>query len=156
MALKLWWYVFLLFNALVVYGDMRRRRVPNKLLVSFLVLAAIWHGIATWLAPMALPPVSWLESILGFVLGLAFILLWLWRCTVMGAGDVKYFAVLGFIMGWRGLALALAFGSLLGLIHVVGMLWMRIVRRAETRGQPYAAYVALGALIAAYTLWNLP
>jgi prepilin peptidase CpaA len=63
---------------------------------------------------------------LGFVLGLAFFPLW--RMRLMGAGDVKFLAVLGAWFGPSGLLACWILGSLIAGAHalavMVGRLWL--------------------------------
>ena len=91
----------------------------------------------------------------------------------MGAGDVKFFATLGFLLGGKALLPIWIIASLLGGVHAVIILvfrvlmrysgsglaalqaqviewhlWQRVlIAREGRKGLPYAAYMAIGALI---------
>jgi prepilin peptidase CpaA len=78
----------------------------------------------------------------------------LWRFRAMGAGDVKFAAVLGFCMGPLGLLQAFLIGSALAGAHSVLYVlqqqthWLqgRMGSQAVPQSTPYAAYLALGVL----------
>lgn len=144
-----WWLVFVAFNACVAFCDLRWRRVPNALLLAALAIQLAWLAAAR--LGLAIPPLSgtrgWTGALAGLALGLVFFPLWKWR--LMGAGDVKYLAVLGLLVGMGPLATALLWGSIPGGVHAMGQAF-RMIRRGPggrpRRGVPYAAYVALAVL----------
>jgi len=94
----------------------------------------------------------------------------------MGAGDVKFFAVLGFLLGAKALLPIWIVGSLLGGIHALAIvgsrhwvrnygyplaslqtsinesrLWQQVLAARQGRvGLPYAAYMAMGALLVVF------
>jgi prepilin peptidase CpaA len=146
---KVWWLLFVVFILCVVFCDLRWRRVPNALLLSALAVQLAWlaarHAFAFAETPGAH---GWGDAAVGFCLGLAFFPFWKWR--LMGAGDVKFFAVLGAVLGIWPLVLSLLIGSLPGIPHASwqALLIARRGRSSATRrrGVPYAAYVALAAL----------
>ncbi|AHV93885.1 prepilin peptidase [Bordetella holmesii] len=65
----------------------------------------------------------------------------------MGAGDVKYLAVIGLWLGLMPWLMVLVLASVPAGIHALCQAWgvLRHPRRAR-RGVPYAAYLALVAL----------
>lgn len=98
--------------------DLVYRRVPNTLLVVGLLLQAMLVATLPEVAlgtPLA-PTVVY--AVLGLALGLcAFFPLW--RLGVMGAGDVKFMAVLGFALGPKGLLVTWLVGTALAAIPAV-------------------------------------
>jgi len=152
---------FLLFCAAIFSYDCLFRRVPNKVL---LIAIAVQLGFFLWLGK-GLNGIGWLNALSGFAVGLAFFLP-LYALRAMAAGDVKFFAVLGFLLGPGALLPAFLIASLIAGVHAVVMhvsrlgmaprlqlLAMRIVRwplcqrilekRGKRVGIPYAAYLAL-------------
>jgi prepilin peptidase CpaA len=153
--------LFLLFCVAIFLYDYLFRRVPNKfLLIAMVVQLAcfLWLG-------KGLNGIGWLNALSGFAVGLAFFLP-LYALRAMAAGDVKFFAVLGFLLGPGALLPAFLIASLIAGVYAVvvyvshlGMAprlqliatcilrWPLCQRLLEKRGKrvgiPYAAYLAL-------------
>ena len=149
-------------------SDVRRRRIPNGLVLSLLVvgtcgtlLAGGWGGFG--------------RGLLGVLLGF-FLLLPLYALGAMGTGDVKLLAVMGMWLGVRGTLWAFGIAALIGLIPALvsvlrtrntspafAQLWVvltkltgRRLRPADLvavegavshRTFPYGVYLGLGGLL---------
>lgn len=158
-------------SASTIASDLYAHRVRNSWLLSTLLLGAGWtvwscvQGTTTspWIAATGLA-IGMLTLLPGYIFG--------W----MGAGDVKFFAVLGFLLGAKALLPIWIVGSLLGGIHalvIVGSrhwvrnvgyplaslqtsinesrLWQQVLAARQGRvGLPYAAYMAMGALLVVF------
>jgi prepilin peptidase CpaA len=156
--------LFLSLCASVLLHDVVSRRVPNRIMLAALAVQAgfllvLGHGLE------GLQPV---QSLFGFAIGLAFFIP-LYAFGAMGAGDVKFFAVLGLLLGPGALLPIWLIGSALAGVHAIvfylgrdgplspllqyaalrvenNALFQRLaVRRNGRAGIPYAAYLALGA-----------
>jgi len=157
-----------LLCVLVIVGDFYQRRVRNPWLIAALLTGAAWL-IWFWTQHAAAPLIT---AITGLVIGMA-VLLPFYIGGLMGAGDVKFFATLGFLLGAKTLLPIWIIGSLLGGMHAVTILLSRyliryphlglaglqmwatqsrlwqhvLVARNGRKGLPYAAYMAIGALL---------
>lgn len=144
--------IYLLFFSLVCFFDFWYRKVPNLLLVIMLVfgLVALFSGYELFFGR------SWAAAVFGFFGGLVFFLP-LWVKKIMGAGDVKFIAVLGFMLGWKFAGLiVLVSGLFAGSHSVFQALQIRkegFKNKRERRGVPYAGYIALTAII--WLIWKL-
>lgn len=150
---------------LTIASDLYAHRVRNAWLLAALLLGAV--GIVwAWLEDAA--PVPWV-ALAGAVVGLL-VLLPFHVLGWMGAGDVKLFAVLGFLLGCKALLPIWIVASLLSGVHVLCVLVMRragagwqllqlkmagtrawqyvLAARQGRKGLPFAAYMAVGALLA--------
>jgi prepilin peptidase CpaA len=162
----------------VIASDLYARRVPNRWLLGALLLGALllaWlamhQGIAS-IAPHAAGLLLGLCSLLPF-----YVMRW------MGAGDVKFFAVLGFLLGWQALLPVWIGASLLAGVHAVAVYSWRSLRlylplrltllqhnaaqhralapalhqlqqaRGGRQGIPYAAYLGLTSI--GWIAWTL-
>ena len=162
--------VALLLGAQVAISDLMARRVSNRVLLSVLACTAAMQLLQIGGSP------SFADCLLGGALGLA-VLLPFYAIDWMGAGDVKLFSVIGFLLGsgallpvWVIASLAAGAHALLlvawsslalyvppRLLRAVQSLqgpavlhdWQMDLRSARQgrRGIPYAAYMGL-ALIA--------
>jgi prepilin peptidase CpaA len=148
---------------LVIGYDVRTRRVPNGLLLIALGLGGCWF---LW---SGIPDASFGidDALRGLAIGLMAMLPF-HVVGVMGAGDVKFFAVLGFLLGWHLLLPIWIVGSLLCGLHAIVVLILRQAGpalacwqsrlpgsryRAMARGQrglPYAAHLGMAAVLAIF------
>ncbi|SFA80632.1 prepilin peptidase CpaA [Collimonas sp. OK607] len=151
----------LVFCATVFLYDYLFRRVPNNLL---LIATAVQLGCFVILGN-GLNGISWLSAFAGFAAGLVFFLP-LYALRAMAAGDVKFFAVLGLLIGPTALLPVFLIASLMALVHAVvvyasrleiardlklAMMWVMqrplyqrmLEKRGNRVGIPYAAYLAL-------------
>ena len=126
-----------------VWQDVQHRRVPNALVLLVVALAVVLlaSGQPVW------PGLTWFSAMLAAVVGLI-VFGWFYARGLMGAGDVKFFAASGLLVGPFGLCLVWLVASLLGGLHAVAIhLRGRAGRPARARGVPYAAYMAAGILL---------
>lgn len=165
MSVGIYVAVFCVFNFLIGMSDFRIRRVSNRTLLAALVLQGIWlmylgvgHGYEVFMLPVA---TGWGQAVAGFILCLV-LFYPLWRFRALGAGDVKFIAVLGFLLGPAGLFPVLLLGTVacgfhaLGMVLLMGWTQARNVWRASSatrRGVPYAAYLALAAIV--WMFWKV-
>jgi prepilin peptidase CpaA len=164
--------ISLLLSAVVIISDLYARRVPNEWLILTLALGAL-IAVITWKRDVGGPP--W-PALLGLTIGLATLLpfhIFGW----MGAGDVKFFAVLGFLLGSKALLPIWIIASLIAGVHAalvllsrnlllqampgfgIAQYWLSTsalgqrvaAARQGRKGLPYAAWLGVGALI---TIFN--
>jgi prepilin peptidase CpaA len=158
----------LALSTLVMFSDLYARRVPNTWLLAAL---AMGMGILVLQSLFDKGRAGW-PSLSGFAIGLL-IFLPFYAIGWMGAGDVKFFAVLGFLLGYRALLPIWLIGGLLTGAHAVvivlsrrplvalvpsmvfarerlatSRLWRHtLLARQGRSGQPHAAYLAIGAAV---------
>jgi len=161
-----------LLCVLIAASDLYARRVPNVWLLSALLLGGGWMCVR-WVQGEAGPPWS---ALLGLFMGLV-VLVPMHVFGWMGAGDVKFFATLGFLLGAKALMPIWIIGSVLAGMHAMAILmsryWLRhampgwhatetwiatssLGRRIASarngrQGLPYAAYLAVGAVVTVFT-----
>lgn len=109
-----------LLSLRIAISDLYARRVPNAWLAVAASAGAAWL-LGSQIAGAGTPLLPHLG---GAVLGLA-ALLPFYLLGWMGAGDVKYFAVLGLLLGWHALLPLWLASSLLAGAHVLGLLLAR-------------------------------
>lgn len=156
----------------VVLSDLYARRVPNAWLVATLLTAVAIPSLQ-WLLDAR--PIVW-PSLPGLAVGLLsmlpfYVMRW------MGAGDVKFFATLGFLLGVRALLPIWIIGCLMTGVHAACVLlfrlpaiagtpglnsarqhlyaspwWRRALHARQGRvGLPHAAYLGLATIITVLT-----
>ncbi|QEI05640.1 prepilin peptidase [Pigmentiphaga aceris] len=105
----------------VFVTDWLFRRVPNRLLLVVLAAYVVLR-VADWAGLPAGTAIDLQSSLVGGVLAFVFLLPF-YAFRAMGAGDVKYFAVLGLLMGPAGVLVVWLAGTALTGVHAV-MQWI--------------------------------
>ena len=146
----------------IMITDLIARRIPNAWLLCIGAQASVW---IVWRAWYGEPQVLWVHG-LGALIGLIVLLPFWWR-GVMGAGDVKLFALIGWVAGYPALLPVWCLASVAAGVHALVLLsgrlkwlarwrerlrtspvWQRILQwRAGRAGLPYGAYLAVAALV---------
>jgi leader peptidase (prepilin peptidase) / N-methyltransferase len=122
---------------IIFVSDIRYMIIPDKVLLFFAVIFIIER--------MFVPLSPWWDSLVGAFVGFALLM---FIAVVskggMGGGDIKLFALLGFVLGWKMVLLAFFFSTLYG--TVFGMVGMALgkVRRGEP--MPFGPYIVFGTL----------
>lgn len=139
-----WTLISLLMIILV--SDLAYMIIPDKVLVVFSIILIVEKII--------IPHTTWVFSISGAAVGF-FLLLFLAVISKggMGGGDIKLFAVIGFVLGPKLVLLAFFLASLFGaVIGIIGMLLKHFKKREPI---PFGPYIVLGTLVAYFYGSNL-
>ncbi|WP_449620067.1 prepilin peptidase [Robertmurraya sp. Marseille-Q9965] len=134
------WTLISLFMIIFV-SDITYMLIPDKILIVF-------AGIFL-LERIFIPLTPWWDSILGAAIGFALLLL---IAVIskggMGGGDIKLFAVVGFVVGTKVLLLSFFLATLLGaVVGGIGLL-LKIVKKGKPI--PFGPFIAAGTLLAYY------
>lgn len=129
---------FLLVSMLVIVSiaDLKYMRIPNRVLLFFLPLL----GALVLLFPSG--PI-W-QHLLGALLGGGVILLLAWFGG-MGMGDVKLFALCGWVIGFPGVILAFLIACLCGTVVGGTLMMLGVIKRKQP--VPFGPWLAAGTLI---------
>lgn len=130
---------FISLLMIIFVSDIHYMIIPDKILLFF---APILLVIRLTIAPLS----PWWDSFLGAIVG--FVLLLIIAIVSrggMGGGDIKLFAVIGIVVGWKGVLLTLIFACLFGTIIAGTMLLIGHLKRGEPI--PFGPYITIGALI---------
>ena len=112
---------------IIVVTDLTYLLIPDKILLFFASLFLGWQ--------VFFPFRLWLDALGGALLGFGLLLLIaVLSRGGMGGGDIKLFALLGFVLGWQGVLLTLFLSSLYGtLLAGIGLFLGKV-----ERGKPLA------------------
>lgn len=146
--------VFFAWSTVVAISDFRDRLIPNALVIAgfiFGLLFSISHN-----SPFG---VTWEHALIGAALGLIGLFPF-FAMRLMGAADVKVFAVLGAWCGAKILLWLWVIASLGAFVHVTGLmlvtqtplgaLWQRgapVITIGGRRSTPYAAFLVITAAL---------
>jgi prepilin peptidase CpaA len=108
------WWPTVLVLVVSTFTDLRSRRIPNWLVLPFLVA-----GIAVSFGPKSWHGIGIVQSLLGMGLGLLLFGILAWMGG-MGMGDVKLCAAIGAWVGPNQLFVALVITGIVGGIMAIG------------------------------------
>lgn len=152
-VLALWYFGFspptlvyaLFISTLVVitFIDIDHQIIPDAISLP---------GISVgFLCSFAVPWISWIDSLLGILLGggLLFVVAWgyeiLTKREGMGGGDIKLLAMIGAFLGWKAIFPVIFFASLMGTLIGVPLM---VFRKEDSRfALPFGPFLAGSALL---------
>ena len=138
-------WLYSVFLLVVIVIDLEHHRVLNVMTLPAAVVALVVS-----LLPGTPTP---LNALLGGATGLGlFLVIFLIGRGKLGAGDVKLAGVIGLMVGYPNVTIALMAGVILGGLVALGMLALR--RATRKSYMAYAPYLALGALLALWQSWG--
>lgn len=134
------WTLISLFMIIFV-SDITYMLIPDKIL---LVFAGIFL-----LERILIPLSPWWDSLLGAAIGFTLLLLIaIVSKGGMGGGDIKLFAVVGFVVGTKVMLLSFFLATLFGAVFgIIGLLF-KFVKRGKPI--PFGPFIAAGTLTAYY------
>lgn len=157
------WFVIALVVAATI-TDLRSRRIPNLLVLPFLILGLVFSGVAHGWGGV------W-QSLLGVLLAVT-VMGFLCFLGGMGMGDLKLCAAVGAWVGPSQLLIALVMTTLAGGVMAVawavagGFLWEALrgsaglvlgkrkgltLKNPVARKMPYAPAIALGTILSFFS-----
>jgi len=136
--------IFIFVAALIVitFIDFEYKIIPDVI-----SLPGILYGL---LAALVLPRITFVESLLGALLGGGSLLLvagfyyLLTKQEGMGLGDVKLLAMMGAFLGWQSILFIIMIGSITG--AAIGVAAMVIKKKDRKYAIPFGPFLSLGAV----------
>ncbi len=131
--------IFICLLITIAMIDQEHFIIPNILVAP---------GVVLGLVSTALPGMPSLENTAGAGLGagLLFWIIWRFYPKGMGEGDIKYALMLGFVLGWPAISVAVFLAALIGTVFgIIG-----IVAQGGDRNTPipFGLYLSLGSFVA--------
>ncbi|MFS0775792.1 prepilin peptidase [Neobacillus sp. 3P2-tot-E-2] len=126
---------------IIIVSDINYMIIPDKIL--------IWFAGIFLLERIFVPLTPWWDSLLGAV-SVFFLLLTISIISKggMGMGDVKLYAVLGFVLGFKLVLLSFFLSTLLGAVIGGLAILFKVVKRRQPI--PFGPFIAAGTLTAYY------
>jgi leader peptidase (prepilin peptidase) / N-methyltransferase len=126
---------------IITVSDIHYMIIPDKIL--------IWFAGIFLLERIFIPLTPWWDSLLGAVTGFTLLLIIaLVSKGGMGMGDVKLYALLGFVLGFKLVLLSFFFSTLFGAVIGGLALLFKLVKRKQPI--PFGPFIAAGTLTAYY------
>jgi leader peptidase (prepilin peptidase)/N-methyltransferase len=136
------YFVYIVSLLVITFIDIDHQIIPDVITLPGIPIFFI--------ASFALPDISYLESILGILIGGGSLLLVAWTYNLitkkegMGGGDIKLLAMIGAVIGWKGVLFTIFVGSAVGTI--AGMLVMLKTRKNRKMAIPFGPFLAIGGI----------
>jgi leader peptidase (prepilin peptidase)/N-methyltransferase len=132
------WTLVSLFIIITV-SDIKYMLIPDKILLFF-------AGIFL-LERIFIPLSPWWDSILGAAIGFTLLLvISIVSKGGMGGGDIKLYALLGFVLGTKLVLMSLFIATLLGAL--IGMIGIGLGLVERKKPIPFGPFISVGTLIA--------
>ena len=136
-------FAFIATLIVVAFIDLDHRIIPDRISLP---------GIPIFfLAALAVPNLTWQASAIGILVGggSLFVVAWGYQLMTgregMGGGDIKLLAMIGAMVGWRGILFTLFAASAIGTL--VGVLAMIRSGKGMRLAIPFGPFLAIGAAI---------
>jgi leader peptidase (prepilin peptidase) / N-methyltransferase len=137
------YFIFVCVLLVITFID-----IDHRIILDIITLPGIPVFFA---ASFFLPEISVVDSITGILLGGGSLLAVAWgyfllmRKEGMGGGDVKLLAMMGAVMGWKGVLFTLFVSSLVG--SVVGIIVMAVTKKNMKLSIPFGPFLSIGAMM---------
>jgi leader peptidase (prepilin peptidase) / N-methyltransferase len=126
---------------IIIVSDINYMLIPDKIL--------IWFAGIFLLERIIWPLTPWWDSLLGACTGfLLLLIVALVSKGGMGGGDIKLYALIGFVLGLKLVLLSFFLSTLFGAVIGGLALLLKIVKRKEPI--PFGPFIAAGTLTAYY------
>lgn len=132
---------FISMLIMITVSDLYYQIIPDKILFPFFLLFILYFVV--------FPPQNWLVHLLGMGLGfLVFYLVALLSRGGMGGGDIKLFAVAGFVLGYPLLFVSILLATVTGSLFGIILIFMK--KGKLKSGIPFGPFIAAGSLVAIF------
>jgi leader peptidase (prepilin peptidase)/N-methyltransferase len=121
--------------------------IDHQIIPDIISLPGIPIGFA---ASFALTAITYIDSLLGILIGggSLFLVAWVYHLLTkkegMGGGDIKLLAMIGAVIGWKGVLFTIFVASAIGTVS--GLLVMLKARRSLKLAIPFGPFLAIGGI----------
>lgn len=130
--------LFISLLMIIFVSDMYYMLIPDKILLFFLPIFIA--------ARIFIPLTPWYDAIIGAVVGYVLLaVIIIVSKGGMGAGDMKLFGVIGFVLGWKNILLTFFLAALFG--AVIGGAFMMAKKVNKGQPIPFGPFIVMGAII---------
>ncbi|MGM9988630.1 MAG: prepilin peptidase [Bacillaceae bacterium] len=137
---------FISLLMIITVSDIAYMLIPDKIVFFFGVLFIIERLIV--------PLRPWYDSLIGAVVGFVLLLLIaIGSRGGMGGGDIKLYAVLGYVLGWKLVLLSFLFATFFG--AVIGGIGMAIGKVERKKPIPFGPFIVMGTILSYFYGDNL-
>jgi len=136
------YFIFIASLLVITFIDIDHQIIPDVITLPGIPIFFI--------ASFGLSDIEYLESLLGILIGGGSLLLVAWTYNLitkkegMGGGDIKLLAMIGAVIGWKGVLFTIFVASAVGTIS--GMLVMLKTGKGRKLAIPFGPFLAIGGI----------
>lgn len=136
------YFAFITVLVVITFIDIDHQIIPDLITIPGIPVC--------FLASFALPSITYKESLLGLIAGGGSLLLvgWIYylikKAEGMGGGDIKLMAMIGAIVGWKGILFTIFVSSLVGTL--VGITIMLRTKKGMKIAVPFGPFLSIGTI----------
>lgn len=136
------YFIFITSLLIITFIDIDHKIIPNVITIPGIPIGL--------LLALGLPAVTFVDSILGLLAGggSLFIVAWTYSLLTgkegMGGGDIKLLAMIGTIIGWKGVLFTIFVSSAAGTL--VGIPVMLVKGKNMKFAVPFGPFLSIGAI----------
>ncbi len=136
------YFVFVSILLVITFIDIDHQVIPDIITLPGIPLCLF--------ASFALPSLKFIDSILGLLFGGGSLLAVAWLYALiakkegMGGGDIKLLAMIGAILGWKGVLFTVFISSATG--SIVGIIVMLRMKKNMKLAIPFGPFLSIGAM----------
>jgi leader peptidase (prepilin peptidase)/N-methyltransferase len=144
------YYTFIAVLLVVTFIDLDHRIIPDIITLPGIPLC--------FAASFALPEITYKAALIGILAGGGSLFLVAWTYSLitkkegMGGGDIKLLAMMGGIIGWKGVLFTIFVGSLAGTL--AGLAVMLQSRKGMKLAVPFGPFLSIGGIT--YIFFGMP
>lgn len=137
------YFLFVVALIVITFIDIDHQIIPNSISLPGVPLF--------FLLSLAVPQVTWFDSLIGILAGggSLYLVAWIYQLVKktegMGMGDVKLLAMIGALVGWKGVLFTIFVSSTVGTL--VGFAMIIATRRTLKTMLPFGPFLSVGAVI---------
>jgi leader peptidase (prepilin peptidase)/N-methyltransferase len=137
------YFVFITVLLVITFIDIDHRIIPDVLSLPGIPLF--------FLGSFGVADVTWVDSLMGILVGggILFLVAWVYYLFThregMGGGDIKLLAMIGALIGWKGILFTVFASSAIG--TVAGILTMLHAKKGMKLAVPFGPFLSIGAIL---------
>lgn len=149
--LDAFYFVFISTMVVIFFIDLDCQIIPDKITLPGIVLGFISGALFLPDPFLRYTELGWKNSFIGLLSGFFLFLLiaeigrLILKKNAMGGGDIKFMAMLGGILGWKGVLMTTFLSSFLGAF--VGIFMTFLQKQDGSKKIPFGPFIAIGASI---------
>ena len=142
------YFVFIASLVIITFIDIDHQIIPDIITLPGIPIS--------FLASFVLPSLTYKESLLGLLAGGGSLLIvgWIYhlikKVEGMGGGDIKLLAMIGAILGWKGVIFTIFIASVIGTL--AGIIIIMRTQKDIKVPIPFGPFLSMGAI--AYIFWG--